>query len=147
MWISNFNWQQTRFLVVIGCQKWIWQPMTTDFTSGYHRNTLKISRFNICWQPWQWFSNILPFSSYLNDVIARVLKLKYLQAFYKNDGTFCLKRLDVFFKRRGLFFKIFDEMGENSICSLLLVLNANLLISEILQTNFRKISDKRFFCQ
>ena len=41
--------------------------------------------------------------------------------------------------------KIFDEMGENSIYVLLLALKGNLLISEMFQINFRKISDKIFF--
>ena len=43
--------------------------------------------------------------------------------------------------------KILDEMGGNSIYFILVVLNENLLISERVLKNFRKISDKRFFFQ
>ena len=50
---NHFPWQPSIKLLVIGCQKRAWQPMTTEKQVGRQNNSLILKELIYCWQPWQ----------------------------------------------------------------------------------------------
>ena len=56
--VNSYDNQPYFPLSLVVILSFLWQPMTTNFTLGCHRNFLLINEFYIYWQPWQRFFNL-----------------------------------------------------------------------------------------